>query len=477
MNKQALNPYLPGYEYIPDAEPRVFGDRVYIYGSHDCFNGEKFCMNDYVCWSAPIDNLGDWSFEGIIYSKTQEPGNESGERNTFAPDVEQGPDGRYYLFYSMLGTVSVAVSNEPAGYFTFYGHVHHQDGTPLGRKLGDNVNFDPAILVDDEGVFLYSGVYSDAKTRDMIKCAGLMVDGAYCIELENDMITIKVPPVLVFPAKDDAYADHVFYEASSIRKINQIYYFVYSSQNGHELCYATGLKPNERFVYGGTLVSNGDVFLNGRSLEHANNYTGNTHGGMLELNGHTYIFYHRQTNLHHFSRQGCAEEIYIKDNGFIEQVEITSCGLNGKPLIGIGTYEFRNACNLCSSEGTIFYPQDKMDAGIHPFFTQDKPDGSTEAQQYISNFSNGAQAGFKYFSFDVSIPKTIDVVTRGIAHGTLKVYTNCKLTGAPAASIDISPTEHWTSNRGSIKLEKGVSPIFFTYIGTGACDLLLFTLL
>ncbi len=29
------NPYLPAWEYIPDGEPRVFGDRIYIYGSHD----------------------------------------------------------------------------------------------------------------------------------------------------------------------------------------------------------------------------------------------------------------------------------------------------------------------------------------------------------------------------------------------------------------------------------------------------------
>lgn len=31
MKKQALNPYLPSWEYIPDGEPHVFGDRVYIY--------------------------------------------------------------------------------------------------------------------------------------------------------------------------------------------------------------------------------------------------------------------------------------------------------------------------------------------------------------------------------------------------------------------------------------------------------------
>ena len=37
MKQQAFNPYLPGWEYIPDGEPHIFGDRVYIYGSHDSF--------------------------------------------------------------------------------------------------------------------------------------------------------------------------------------------------------------------------------------------------------------------------------------------------------------------------------------------------------------------------------------------------------------------------------------------------------
>lgn len=66
MKTQAFNPFLPSYEYIPDAEPYVFGNRVYVYGSHDRFDGEDFCMNDYVCWSAPVDDLGAWKKEGII---------------------------------------------------------------------------------------------------------------------------------------------------------------------------------------------------------------------------------------------------------------------------------------------------------------------------------------------------------------------------------------------------------------------------
>ena len=39
MNKQVINPYLPNWEYVPDGEPYLFGDRVYVYGSHDYFGG------------------------------------------------------------------------------------------------------------------------------------------------------------------------------------------------------------------------------------------------------------------------------------------------------------------------------------------------------------------------------------------------------------------------------------------------------
>ena len=70
MKTLAFNPYLPSYEYVPDGEPYVFGDRVYVFGSHDRFGGTEFCMNDYVGWSAPVDDLGAWRYEGVIYKAT-----------------------------------------------------------------------------------------------------------------------------------------------------------------------------------------------------------------------------------------------------------------------------------------------------------------------------------------------------------------------------------------------------------------------
>ena len=136
MKKQAFNPYLPSWEYVPDGEPYVFGDRVYVYGSHDYYNGYVFCMGDYVGWSAPVDDLGNWRYEGVIYEKTADPLNKDGKMCLYAPDITMGPDGRYYLYYVLdkVSLVSVAVSDSPAGPFSFYGY-----DWATGRRMNHNL--------------------------------------------------------------------------------------------------------------------------------------------------------------------------------------------------------------------------------------------------------------------------------------------------------------------------------------------------
>jgi len=71
-----------------------------------------------------------------------------------------GSDGRYYLYYAFdfVGVMAVAVCDTPADKYEFYGHVHYADGILLRAKEGDPFQFDPGILVDDDGsVYLYSG--------------------------------------------------------------------------------------------------------------------------------------------------------------------------------------------------------------------------------------------------------------------------------------------------------------------------------
>lgn len=465
---QAFNPYLPSWEYIPDGEPYVFGDRVYVYGSHDKFNAPLFCWKDYVCWSAPVNDLSNWSCSGVIFRKNQDPMNKLGLRLLFAPDVAQGPDGRFYLYYAydFLGAIGVAVCDTPDGQYEYYGHVHYADGTLLGRRKGDEFPFDPGVLVDDDRrVYLYSG-FATKVPFFLSGFHNLKNSGGSVMELEEDMLTIKCGPKLLFPRKglNGAFRDHAFFEASSIRKIDGKYVFVYSSANNHELCYAVSDCPDGGFRYGGTLVDQGDLYLNGNTDEsHAANYLGNTHGGMVELNGQWYIFYHRQTNQHSYSRQACAEPLERTPEGGFKQAEVTSCGLNGGPLKGIGRYPARIACNLWSKEGTARYDK-PFNKRLHPYFTQRGRDTDTDSVQYIANMRSGSVAGFKYF--DIQSLNAIVVKVSGKGLGVMEASTNPEFTNI-IAEIPVRPEAVEKNFSAAARLENRRTALFFRYRGEG----------
>ena len=474
MKGQAFNPYLPEYEYIPDGEPYVFGDRVYVYGSHDRFGAPMFCMNDYVCWSAPADDLSDWRYEGVIFRKNQDPKNRLGVRLLFAPDITRGPDGSFYLYYAFdfMGIMGVAKADSPVGPFEFYGHVQYADGTLWGRKKGDSFPFDPGIFVDDDGrVYLYSGFYTPVPAI-VTGFRSLGFKGGYVLELEQDMKTIRKPEKLLFPKEGKgSFENHEFFEASSMRKYNGKYYFVYSSRHNHELCYAVSKSPTEGFRFGGTLVSNGDLFLDGNEDEsHAANYIGNTHGSLLHLNGKYYIFYHRHTNRSSYARQACAEEIVMDENGHFHQAEMTSCGLNGGPLKGIGRYEARIACNLWSKKGTGRYDckNPKKVFADDPYFTQDKKDGDESARQYIANMRDGAVAGFKYF--EIRKLKKIGVVISGYASGIIKVSESRDFSRVNAEIIIELESSTPVDFEVACSISDGKKALFFKFCGTGSFD-------
>lgn len=467
MRKQVFNPYLPSYEYIPDGEPRVFNGRLYIYGSHDRFNGDVYCQNDYVCWSAPEDDLSDWRYEGVIFKKTQDPRNADGAHALWAPDVCQGLDGKYYLYYCLdfLKEIGVAVCDEPAGKYDFLGFVRWPDGRALGTG-DDTRQFDPGIFIDDdERIYLFSGNsprYADMPNLDK---------NSQKMELERDMLTVKSAPLVNLPiitaAPGTEYAEHPFFEASSVRKINGKYYFIYSSTWMHELCWAVADTPLGDYRFGGVLVSNSDIGANGNT--EALNYRGNTHGSVAFVNGKWYVFYHRQTNRHFFSRQACAEEIRFDGEKFY-QAEVTSCGLNGGPLKDEGSYEARIACHLYSKNGTTESLADQQDEN-HPAFTQEGEDREENPNQYINNMRDGATAGYRYFMFDGA--DSISVTTRGTAKGKMTVRD--ERFGNIVSEIEISPSETWETFRAPLNIEAGKHPLYFTYEGEGYADFMSFS--
>ena len=483
LKKQAFNPFLPSYEYIPDGEPYVFENRVYLYGSHDAFAGRHYCVNNYVCWSAPVDDLGNWRYEGVIYDKREDPLCDDVEkRRLYAPDVQLGADGRYYLYYAFdeLGVMSVAVCDTPAGKYRFYGHVHHADGTLLGKREGDVFQFDPGVYREGERVYLYSGFCPPPGRWKAKGVEEVVIKGPVVVELEPDMLTVKTEPRVIAPfvanSKGTGFEGHEFFEASSMRKIGDKYYFIYSSINGHELCYAVSNYPDRDYVYGGVIISNADIGLDGRSFEEALNYPGNNHGSIVEINGQRYIFYHRHTNRIQFSRQACAEKITVREDGSIPQVEITSCGLNNGPLCGKGRYEARIACNLRSKEGIMVYGMGDAPVGeLHPYFTQEGADREDSPNQYIANMTDGAVAGFKYF--EMKDTKRVTVTVRGSGNGTLRIVTDREeAEKTEVAAVPIRPSENWQTFSAQMNIGDGITALYFIYHGKGAVDFDAFTL-
>lgn len=486
----AFNPYLPFDECIPDGEPHVFDDRVYIYGSHDRENGIKFCELDYEVFSAPVTDLSDWRSEGCAYRKEQDPSFPEEGNAMYAPDVVKGNDGRCYLYYALAGVtftapIHVAVSDSPAGPFTYYGCVRNPDGTAFTK----NITFDPAVLNDEGRIFMYYGwalafdpkmlenktpdfeeqlvqaqVQLFNKTEEEVRNTPGGVMGAHVVELEDDMLTVKAEPVRIVPGQAEAqgtsFEGHTFFEASSIRRIKDTYYFIYSSQWQHELCYATSKRPDGDFQYGGVIISNGDIGYQGRKTEDRLAATGNNHGSIECINGEWYIFYHRQTHKNTFSRQGSAERIEILLDGRIPQVEMTSCGLNKGPLPAEGCYPAYIACNLTNGRMPAIGPEG-TDQEI-PYLTHEG------AEHFIADISEGTLIGYKYFAF--SGQRELTLRFRGDGEGVFKIYADEEFLG----QAEVKKSDDWTNVTVKIQAE-GTHALFFQYEGSGRVQLLDFT--
>ncbi|MCR4716532.1 MAG: family 43 glycosylhydrolase [Lachnospiraceae bacterium] len=529
QKKQVFNPFLPLNEYIPDGEPHVFNDRVYHYGSHDKEAGYTFCMRDYVVYSAPVDDLSDWRYEGVSYKASQDPVYPK-LKYMYAPDVVRGNDGKYYLYYCMggdygyggyTGHISVAVSDSPAGPFDYLGFVRNPDGSEMKKYIC----FDPAVINDNGVIRLYYGTWYGyeeeddfltndkyineeiemfGRTKEEILSYEDSINGANIVVLEDDMLTVKeeAKHIIPYKVKGTSFEEHPFFEGASMRKVKDKYYFVYSSWLNHELCYATSDYPDRDFTFGGTIVSNGDVGFKGRESKDRLNMTGTTHGSIVEINGQWYVFYHRLTHKSDYSRQACAEEIFIEADGSIKQVEITSQGLNDGPLKGSGNYPAVICCNLTNGH---------MPHGSNSVYKIHFPNVTNKGdERFIAEIEDNTLIGYKYFEFDnltaikaklrveneenkvvFDIPLRVDV--RSFEDGSLKeddlskddnedylidsdayfdIFIDIDDKPVGRMNIDLTKAPVWTEFRANISVKDGVYPLYLVYHGKSTIQLI-----
>ena len=419
------NPYLPLWEHIPDGEPYVFEDpdqpgqlRAYIYGSHDS-RITDYCGRELVVWSASVDTLYKWRYDGEILKVDKNAKGElldsAGLADVlFAPDVTlvTDADGKktYYLYPNdQAGGRNglIAKSDRPDGPFEVCNwSKDHPD-------LTDGVlRFDPAVFVDDDGrVYGYWGF-----------------EHSYGAELDPaTMATVKPGTEIVdgmVPGRNEPGIFR-FFEASSIRKIKDKYVFIYSRwtkdgefglpQTNYTLAYAYGDHPLGPWTYGGTLIDGRarDINEQGDTIASAN-VSGNTHGSICEINGQWYVFYHRQSGLDEFARQAMVAPITVKvEEGAGGKVEISEGEYNseGFALEGLDPFERHSAGIACWLTGpkvaehqwpkNVFYGSYVASS----YGTDDKFEAPYDLRNntnLVVNNTAGSIVGYKYFNFTKS---------------------------------------------------------------------------
>ena len=189
-------------------------------------------------------------------------------------------------------------------------------------------------------------------------------------------------------------------------------------------------------------------------------------------------FGHRHTNYTQYQRQGVAEEIFMNPDGTFDQAEMTSCGLNGSPLPGSGSYPAYTACVLYSKEGAC-----KADVSIdktrHPAVTQQniqddsgQHDPDEKKESFITNMQDGSAAGYKYF--DLYGLKAVSVTVKSTAACTISVRT--AVDGEDIAEIYVDACDAWKEFRAQAQVPDGKAALYFIHHGKGSLSFKSFTL-
>ena len=431
------NPFMPLWEHIPDGEPYVFEDpdqpgkyRVYVYGSHDDLISE-YCGRDQVVWSASVDSLNNWRYDGVILVVDKNANGEPFDSKStadvlYAPDVTLVTDSTgkktYYLFpndQTGIRNGLIAKSDRPDGPFEV---CNWSKDDP--NQVDGVLQFDPAVFVDDDGrVYGYWGF-----------------ERSYAAEFDPEtMATVKPGTQIVEDMISGRNQEGIFsfFEASSIRKIKDKYVFIYSrfTKDGefglpisnYTLAYCYSDNPLGPWTYGGTIIDG-----RGREKDEQGNVIasatpdGNTHGSICEINGQWYVFYHRQTGTDEYARQAMVAPIEVKvKEGKGGKVEISEGEYTseGFALDGLNPLERHSAGIACWYTGpkpalhewpnnTFFGSYVAASYGGEAGMTKEEALASTKKYDIpydlryntndVVNNTDGSIVGYKYFNFNAT---------------------------------------------------------------------------
>lgn len=478
------NPYLPNYEFMPDNELHVFWSnedsewRVYAVGSHD-MKMEGWCGPDVHCWSAPVYDLADWRYEGVLRTLPESVQGLDGPAGNFA-----ACDFAYDL---TTDQVILFVNNQEKRKLWTNGHnvPDAYFDTPLSEEgipgVDSDTGFDPAIFIDENGDILVTYDNSEGGTKH-----------TRLVKINHDRTEIEWYTDIHMadgdPNRDGFEPNH--FEASTIDKVEadgHHYWVVQYSlrsdwQDGDEpdyqkfvdgrgwswwpLVYVYSdpdltmdeLKDFSSWHWGGVIGDNAGFYRkdleSGEVTEHETPvYSGgNNHGGLAYINGKWYVSNHRHTS-YSAGRQGYIREVnlYADEAGAltIETPEYTSSVYES--IDAYRTWPASIACHLWPTvfsethEQTLFIDTPLRDAPEDYWnFIYDNPEYALH-RSYVTGIENGSEVGFKYLDFgDTAENLNLTLLVsqeEGYVDGTVNVYLDAvseEEGGTKIGSVDVT---------------------------------------
>ena len=314
-NLLAQNPFIMD-QYTADPSARVFGDRIYVYPSHDILAEEGkgrigwFCMEDYHVFSS--DNLTDWTDHGVIFSQDNVPWVNSKAYAFWAPDCIYN-NSKYFFYFpapakdTTLGrgfSIGVAVSDNPYGPFI-----------PQLEPIKGVRGIDPNPFIDKDGqAYLYwsAGNIFVAKLKDNM--------------LELDSEPFVIPNLPETGLKEGPY----------MFERNGIYYLTYPhvEDSTERLEYAIGDNPMGPFSVAGVIMD-----------EKTGCWT--NHQSIIEFKNQWYLFYHHNDLSPHFDKNRSAriDSLFFNEDGTIQKVIPTLRGAgvtNASQKIQVDRYSLKS---------------------------------------------------------------------------------------------------------------------------------------
>ena len=402
-------------QYSADPSARVFGDRIYVYPSHDILATEGkgrvgwFCMEDYHVFSSA--NLIDWTDHGVIVQQNKIPWVRPNSFSMWAPDCIYR-NGKYYFYfptspkdtvsYGRGFTIGVAIADKPEGPYI-------PEVTPIKGVHG----IDPNVFVDKDGqAYLYwsAGNIYAAMLKDNM------------LELASEVKTLGE-----LPSKGLKEGPYLF-------ERNGIYYLTYPhvENKTERLEYAIGDNPLGPFKVTGVIMDESPTSC----------WT--NHHSIIQFKNQWYLFYHHNDYSPKFdkARSVRADSLFFNPDGTIKKVIPT--------LRGVGIAD-------ATKELQVDRYSSKSNEGISIMFldTLDKFKG------WKTKF-NSPDAWIQYNSVDFGKKKLKVAVIRALSEtgGTIQLRDN-SFDGPVVAEFKIPKSTEWKLVSSSLpKVQSGIHNLF-----------------